>query len=161
MGAIEILDLVKGKVLDAANFEKLKSAYELQENNIEQLKTNNDALKESNGLLREKNQKLVAQIEQLNKINKDYQDRLAKFDTSQTLELSEEAQKILIFLTNNEDVTADQIAHNISIDLTRVKYWLGELSVKDMVYDSFAFNSPTEYGIKHNGREYLIKQNLI
>ena len=35
-------------MLDAVNFELLKTAYELQNQNIEQLKNNNTALKESN-----------------------------------------------------------------------------------------------------------------
>ena len=54
MGAIQTLDLIKGKVLDAANFEILKSAYEMQEKNIEQLKTSNEALKDNNQALNEK-----------------------------------------------------------------------------------------------------------
>ncbi|EHF7843799.1 hypothetical protein J3Y18_003593, partial [Salmonella enterica] len=56
---------VKGKVLDAAHFELLKHAYELQEHNISQLKTNNAALKESNELLKERSKGIEDKVEQL------------------------------------------------------------------------------------------------
>jgi len=51
---IKILSDVKGKVLDVVHFDILKAAYELQNENIEQLKTNNEAFKENNNLLKEK-----------------------------------------------------------------------------------------------------------
>ncbi len=54
MNIAKILHGLKGQVLDAAHFELLKHAYELQEENIRQLKTNNEALKESQKLLTEK-----------------------------------------------------------------------------------------------------------
>ena len=51
---LKILSDIKGKALDAVNFELLKRTYELQNKNIEQLKNNNEALKESINLLKEK-----------------------------------------------------------------------------------------------------------
>ena len=54
MDIVQLLTLIKGKVLDATNFELLKNAYELQKQNNDQLKENNDALKESNSLFKEK-----------------------------------------------------------------------------------------------------------
>lgn len=65
MDILKILDGVKGKVLDAAHFELLKHAYELQEHNISQLKTNNAALKESNELLKERSKGIEDKVEQL------------------------------------------------------------------------------------------------
>ena len=41
---MQILAGLKDKVLDASHFDILRHAYELQNQNIEQLKTNNDAL---------------------------------------------------------------------------------------------------------------------
>jgi len=52
---IKILADIKGKALDVVHFELLKNAYELQNKNIEQLKTNNEALEESIKLLKQKN----------------------------------------------------------------------------------------------------------
>lgn len=51
MEITKILQTIKGKVLDATHFELLRNAYELQEKNITQLKSNNEALKESNVLI--------------------------------------------------------------------------------------------------------------
>ncbi len=51
MDISKILQNLKGKVLDATHFDLLKHAYELQEENIKQLRTNNDALKESHKLM--------------------------------------------------------------------------------------------------------------
>ena len=42
MDVIAILQTLKGKVLDATHFDMLKHAYELQDQNLKQLKTNND-----------------------------------------------------------------------------------------------------------------------
>src|SRR5688572_26032865 len=52
MDVISILNGIKGKVLDAAHFDLLRSAYDLQNENIEQLKSNNEAIRENNILLR-------------------------------------------------------------------------------------------------------------
>jgi len=46
MEILSILAGLKDKVLDAAHYELLRGAYELQSKNIEQLQINNDALKE-------------------------------------------------------------------------------------------------------------------
>ena|ERR1043166_2645533 len=54
MDIIGMLTGLKDKVLDAAHYEILRAAYELQNDSIDQLKTNNEALRESNGLLRER-----------------------------------------------------------------------------------------------------------
>ncbi len=64
MDISKILQSLKGKVLDATHFDLLKHAYELQEENIKQLKTNNEALKESHRILSDK--VLALEIEQEN-----------------------------------------------------------------------------------------------
>ena len=76
MGVLDILTSLKDKVLDAAHFELLRSAYELQDKNVDQLRQNNDAIRESNELLRQQMGQLqsendtlkgrVAELEQLN-----------------------------------------------------------------------------------------------
>ena len=54
MDITKILSTIKGKVLDATNFELLANAYDLQQQNITQLKENNTAIKDNNALLKEK-----------------------------------------------------------------------------------------------------------
>lgn len=65
MDILGILQTLKGKVLDATHFELLKHAYELQDENVKQLKNNNEALKESNGLVKEKMGRLEAELARL------------------------------------------------------------------------------------------------
>jgi hypothetical protein len=67
MDISKILSDIKGKALDAAHFDLLKHAYDLQNENIEQLKSNNQALKESNEFLEEKVKRLEKENESLRK----------------------------------------------------------------------------------------------
>ena len=53
MDAISLLNGVKNKVLDATNYELLKHNYELQNQNIEQLKTAKELSEKSNEHLQE------------------------------------------------------------------------------------------------------------
>jgi hypothetical protein len=76
MDILGMLAGLKNKVLDAAHYELLRGAYELQSQNIDQLKINNDALRENNELLKEKAaalhkeaNALKAQLEQLQKLS--------------------------------------------------------------------------------------------
>jgi hypothetical protein len=61
MDILGVLQALKGKVLDAAHFELLKHAYELQDENLRQLKNNNDALRENNELSKDKATRLEAE----------------------------------------------------------------------------------------------------
>jgi hypothetical protein len=79
----------------------------------------------------------------------------------QTKKLSEEAEKILMFLTKYERIYAGQIANGISLDPTRTKYWLGVLKNDDMVYAAYNMMDDTRYSIGQGGREYLVVNNLI
>ena len=60
-----ILDSVKGKILDAANFTLLQAAYELQAQNIEQFNENNSVHRERSELLQEKIARLEAENQDL------------------------------------------------------------------------------------------------
>ena len=96
MDTLKILGDIKGKVLDAAHFDLLKHAYELQEKNIEQLKSNTEALKESNEQYKEKLYKLEQEIKKLQKLITDYELRLEKLELNE-LEISEVADAICIW----------------------------------------------------------------
>ncbi len=77
MNVVSILSGIKGKVLDAAHFDLLRSAYDLQAENTKQLKSNNDALSDSNGLLKERIDKLETEIGRLKAENADLRARAA------------------------------------------------------------------------------------
>ena len=69
MDISKILGGLKDKVLDAGHYELLKNAYDLQQENITQLKNNNSALKESNELFKEKSSAYLEKINQLEEKN--------------------------------------------------------------------------------------------
>ena len=112
MDVVNILNGIKGKVLDAAHFDLLRSAYDLQNENIEQLKSNNEAIRDSNGLLKERIDKLEMEIARLKAENADLRARVA--DTSaDTLEYEPTgiAKQILqVYRQVDEDLLFDKHA---------------------------------------------------
>ncbi len=82
MDILGILTGIKGKVLDAAHFDLLRSAYDLQNQNIEQLKSNNEAVTENNQLLRERCEKLETEIGRLKAENAGLRAELAEGKTA-------------------------------------------------------------------------------
>jgi DNA anti-recombination protein RmuC len=76
MDVLSILSGIKGKVLDAAHFDLLRSAYDLQKENIEQLKCNNDAIRDGNAVLKQRIEQLEAEIARLETENADLRRRV-------------------------------------------------------------------------------------
>jgi hypothetical protein len=111
MGMTEILAQVKDKVLDAAHFELLKHAYELQEENIAQLKTNNESLKESNVLLKEKLERLETANNGLNTVINNLKARLKKLDCASNQNLSDVANSVIQAFLDND--TTEMMKHDL------------------------------------------------
>lgn len=85
-----------------------------------------------------------------------------KISTPQSVDkLPEEAEKVLMFFTKHTEVTASQIAHGISLDLTRTEHWLDTLDEAEMIYASYSMMSDTTYSIAPGGRKYLVNNNMI
>ena len=79
----------------------------------------------------------------------------------QTHKLSEEAERVRMFLTKYTDVTSNQIAQNLSLDLTRTEHWLDVLENENMVYASYFMEGETTYSMGAEGRKYLVTHNMI
>lgn len=75
--------------------------------------------------------------------------------------LPEEAERILMFLAKYKNVTAKQIAQEISLNLTRTEYWLDKFDEAETVYPAYTMETETTYTIAPKGREYLFKNNMI
>jgi hypothetical protein len=95
MDILSILKSLKGKVLDAAHFEMLKHAYELQDQNLKQLKSNNNALKESNDLLKDKVSRLEGEVTRLSEVVSDLEKKIPTASTLQGYVPSRAAAAIL------------------------------------------------------------------
>ena len=76
-------------------------------------------------------------------------------------QLSDEAEKILMFLNAHRDVNAKQVAHYTSLEYKKADYWLKELVRGHMIIATLSIGSPTTYTIGQSGREYLINNNMI
>jgi cell division protein FtsB len=80
MDAISLLSGLKDKVLDAKNFDLLKHTYDLQNQNIEQLKTSNDFFKEDNKRLREEVNVLKTENESLKQTVTELTERVSQLN---------------------------------------------------------------------------------
>ena len=101
-----ILQGLKGKALDVKDVELLKHAYELQDQNLKQLKTNNDALHENVGLMREKTERMQQEIERL---------------TTENRQLRAEAQRH----TADRDTAKAPTAMDPNDCISRIQSWMG------------------------------------
>lgn len=100
MDIVKILSGLKGKVVDAENFDILLNAYEFQNENIERLKDKNSALEENNNLLAKKGRLILRE----NKTLKDKMSLNAGSSSEEVIntELSKTATTILKYCKNNE-----------------------------------------------------------
>lgn len=123
MKFLKFLGDIKGKVLDAAHYEKLKHAYELQEKNIEQLNRNNE-------LLQLKLQKLETENEKLRIGNKEYETRLKTYETKASEQsLSKVALQVLNVFRQSDEIrlSFNQIRANISHKDIQIRAAIDEL----------------------------------
>ena len=134
----KLLSDLKGKVLDASHFDLLKHAYDLQEQNITQLKSNNAALKESNELFKEKSQRdaeetknLKREVTRLSELASDSEE----LNNSNLIVLSDNAIKILQKIMREDVTEFYQNAMIETIDLGRIEAEaaLDELSEKEII----------------------------
>jgi len=93
--ALAILETVKNKVLDAVNFERLRTAYEWLDENLRQITANNAALRESNDLLKEKVTRLEAD---LTSAQQDIAQLVARIPKVPTVEAAVELSQLAIGL---------------------------------------------------------------
>lgn len=157
MGAVK--DLVDLVTQLSNSIEDRKFAAELREiqSMIGSIQSEHAALHEQRIALMTENAELKQKIAGL-------QQEMVDLKTSPQVsvnDLSEEAQNILLFLAKYKDVTSDQVARNISADLTRTEYWLNKLADDNMVHAAYSMMSPTTYSIGQKGREYLVNKNMI
>ena len=114
--------------------------------------------------LHEKNIELMTENAELKKSIASLQQEITNAQTPQspsTDKLSAEEVKILLLLNPSKSLTADQVAQDTELDLTRAEYWLEELPQKDLIYTQMSISFPDEHSLLHGGREYLIKNKLI
>ncbi len=133
----KLLSDLKGKVLDASHFDLLRHAYDLQEQNIVQLKSNNAALKESNDLLKDKLSSYVKKIEDLEEENSKLTKQVISQSNSKSekIVLSDSAIAVLKKIVQ-EDVTdfyQNAIIDVLGMGRIATQAALDELSEKGLI----------------------------
>ena len=76
-------------------------------------------------------------------------------------ELSEEAEKVLVFVAGHEYATASQIAQSLSMTKGRVDLHLDDLTTSQHIEASYAVGQEPEYYLQQTGRRYLNAKGLL
>jgi len=155
MDILSILSGLKGKVLDATHFELLQSAYELQNQNISQLKENNAAIKESNVLLTDK-------IQQLTKQNNKLQDDIDNLKEKIPQVENEVSNVALALLKKCVEIDATDFYVDEMADLipyTKMQFEAAIDELEEIKLLEFSINDPSgdNYIITRDGKKYILQ----
>jgi chromosome segregation ATPase len=164
MDITSILKGIKGKVLDASHFDLLKHAYELQNQNISQLKSNNEAIKESNQLLQEKIRRLENEIATINRSFEKLKTRLEEIEAQKpSFDLSEVAMDILgLYLKQDAtDLYNEQIVSSLPHNRIKVESAIDELSEAKIIdFASGHMDYGNNYHLTEIGKKFLAKSDI-
>lgn len=163
MDVTAILQAVKGKVLDAAHFELLKHAYELQEENINQLKNNNEAIKESNLLLQEKLKKLEARSAELEEKLSEAASVIKRLEPPEHKEdsLSDTARSVLALFKSRDvtDMYQNTIVRLVEFSRIEVEAALEELSSAKLIdFAGASFELGVNYYLTSKGKHIVLNE---
>ena len=155
MDILNILDTVKGKVLDASHFDMLKHAYELQDQNIVQLRDNNDALRKTNELLKQRIKELNDENTILKETIRKYKNKTKSLPrTLLTDNFSEIAINILeLYISNNtKELWEKFIIRSLPFSKIQVQAGLDELCRAELIA-SYSFDPlhGKEYSLTEKG----------
>lgn len=165
MDVLSILNGVKDKVLDAKNFDLLKHAYDLQNDNIEQLRINNEALKESNELLQEKVYRLEEENESLKQSVAKLSQRVSQLDhDGAPSRLSEVALAVLDLYRQCDTIKLCKEAEIIpALDFGKIQIEsaIDELKkAKMIISSSIRPNYGIIYSLTEQGKKYLAEDAM-
>ena len=88
-------------------------------------------------------------------------DDVIQKEKSHSGRLEEVKEKILVALTQHEELEAAQISRMLNIGSQLATFHLEELKNSDMVNDYYAIGSPVFWGIIQGGRAYLVRHGLL
>lgn len=112
-----------------------------------------EAMEKENASLKSEVAKLRQEIQR--------RDDILEKEKSQSDRLEEIKEKILVLLTQNEELEAKQISRMLSIGSQLATFHLEELKGAEMVNDYYAVGSPVYWGIIQGGRAYLVRHGLL
>lgn len=113
---------------------------------LEAMEKENESLKSEVAKLREEIQR---------------RDDIVEKESSRGKRLEEIKEKILMLLTQHEELEAEQISRQLNIGSQLAIFHLEELKDSEMVNDYYAMGSPVCWGIIQGGRAYLVRHGLL
>ncbi len=134
----------------------------IQEKHIALFKDELAILTQKFSLLEAENETLKTENQNLKNENNELKKKIQIYEkpTHENL-LDETESNILILLSKHENLIDEQIARSLNLNLQVAKYHLQELDDKKMIGCSLTINSPIQWYLDHEGRNYLIKHKLI
>jgi len=157
-----ILNDIRDKVLDAAHFDRLKHAYDLQNDNIEQLSRNNAAFKESNELL----VKQVAELQEANDLLTQtvaqLRQRLGQLDDEAAISPLSPVALAILHLYQQADSTKlykeSDILAALSFTRIQIEAAIDELRREDMIkHSSINQKRGACYSLTERAKRYLTR----
>lgn len=97
----------------------------------------------------------------LKKVNVEVQNLKMLTEKSHSDRLEEVKEKILVVLTQHEELEAGQISSLLNIGSQLATFHLEELKTSNMVNDYYAMGSPVFWGLIQGGRAYLVRHGLL
>ena len=126
------------------------------------LEKKNADLTSENAILKSKIQVLERKQQDLVEENETFRREIQRHDQSaQCNPLDEIKEKILLLLSEHQELSTKSMAKKLSMKLQEIEFHLQELLKVEMVHDSPGIGSPTTWSLEQEGRRYLIEHKLI
>lgn len=119
-------------------------------------------LETENSILKAENDKLKSEAQNLHIANNELATKIQIYENPKhKTSLDKTKVSILLFLTKQDKSISQQIATSLNINEQVVQFHLTELDNINMVHSLLAIGTPTRWMLKHEGRRYLIENNLL
>ena len=163
MGAIKDLVGLVTQLTDSVKDRKFASELRNIQSMIGSIQSEHAQMHEQRIKLMTENAELKQKIISLEQEILDIKQGITASNNQSISKTTNEEEKILLLLseTETDKTSAQQIACQLSIDLTETKYWLTKLVEDDMLSLSVYVNQPALYYLAQGGRGYLVKNELI
>lgn len=77
------------------------------------------------------------------------------------MEISLEAEKILIFISNHERSSPEEMSHSLKMKKQLIQKHLDDLEKLEFIYEAPSFGEESKYGLEKNGRDHLYSKGLL
>lgn len=163
MGAIKDLVGLVTQLTDSVKDRKFASELRNIQSMIGSIQSEHAQMHEQRIKLMTENAELKQKIISLEQEILDINQGITASNNQSISKITNEEEKILLLLseTETDKTSAQQIACQLSIDLTKTKYWLTKLVEDDMLSLLMYVNQPALYYLAQGGRGYLVKNELI